>query len=720
MNLPVKKLMHIKNILSYTLITSLVLTFFCPVDVHASGCSSYDSCIVKQEFYQEQKGGGEDPSFTAIKDQLPPGTPYRNKNNLPFNYKLWHDKGIVVYGNYSSVPNNDFVPATQYYESGVRKVVQNSGYYKDSIGRKGEYRFHGYDVNGNKYTNVNFVDDLNSGESLANKYWLYQPWDNPLTPEKTRPKEIGEYNWAAIENKDIDTQKWINATLAGWDIRNNRGPDGKINTAPSNQAYHYVYVMSTPTSTLPGEGRMWHRWSNDSTTYYQTFSIPAVKKNKNNVEVTIELLTPELELKFPENAPDDMNNTKKKLNFKVTATLKDESFHDNNVKRVTNYTRFDVDHWVINLKGVNNEQIKMIGQISWKDNKAWAEFEKELTIAKIKDLNKKYTVTADAYAVYVDGEESFPGSNIRAVDFEGRLFVPPKKEEPHSEPPPVIVDPKPNIPHPWFDIVKYPASDNTDMSTVATREVYINGQKVDDDLFFSGNYVFGDGNHGLKRIDIYYTSLDGYPAEVTRWVYIYPTKPRAQFSFSGTYKQNRKMTLTETSNSANDEFVISHYPINKYEWTFKTIEGDESSLKMRDISQVYKELMYKEPGTYQVELVVTNTLGRRSDPYILTFQILEDTPPAVICNLNYNVVSRGETISAYAYEAVSTDVDTIASNRVEIYYDSDNDDECEELIATFDSITEFPAFTPTELGNYKIVNTVKEEFGEDTLEEFIT
>ncbi|HHW47036.1 MAG TPA: hypothetical protein GXX14_00250, partial [Clostridiaceae bacterium] len=63
---------------------------------------------------------------------------------------------------------------------------------------------------------------------------------------------------------------------------------------------------------------------------------------------------------------------------------------------------------------------------------------------------------------------------------------------------------------------------------------------------------------------------------------------------------------------------------------------------------------------------------------------------------------------------------TVASNKVEVYYDSDNDEECEQLIATYDDIAEFPEFTPAKLGNYKFVNIVREEFGEETLEEFIT
>ena len=65
--------------------------------------------------------------FNSIKAQLPPNT-VEIKDGRPFNYKLWRDKSIVVYGDYSYVPSNlqNFKNAT--IENGV--VVQNKGYYR--------------------------------------------------------------------------------------------------------------------------------------------------------------------------------------------------------------------------------------------------------------------------------------------------------------------------------------------------------------------------------------------------------------------------------------------------------------------------------------------------------------------------------------------------------------------------------------------------------------
>ena len=52
------------------------------------------------------------------------------------------------------------------------------------------------------------------------------------------------------------------------------------------------------------------------------------------------------------------------------------------------------------------------------------------------------------------------------------------------------MEPKCVIPQKGFDIVKFDACDNTDMSGIQDRRVLINGTEVDDEQFFSGNYVF--------------------------------------------------------------------------------------------------------------------------------------------------------------------------------------------------------------------------------------
>jgi len=130
--------------------------------------------------------------------------------------------------------------------------------------------------------------------------------------------------------------------------------------------------------------------------------------------------------------------------------------------------------------------------------------------------------------------------------------------------------------------------------------------------------------------------------------------------------------------------------------------------------------MYKKPGSYEIELTVTNSLGRVSDPYVFDFEIFPDYQPAVEIDLNNSVIARNEKVGAWNYNAVSTDNDIISSNTIELWYDSNNDGTYDQLLNTYDGKNDFPEFTPTKLGKYKFVDKVVESFGEETLPEFIT
>lgn len=668
--------------------------------------------------------------FDSIKGQLPIGTTKLNKDGWELNYKIWHDKHIVVYGSWDRVPSNHFKEGTQNTVNGQPSVDDDGGYYVkkiDGIDRRGEYRYHGFDIDGNKYTNINFINDANSNRGLSEKSWLYKPWKNDLLigrPEKPYIESL--FNVAADLN-DTKTQEWINKTVTSnqFNIIHGLDENGSICTNTQIQKfYNFVHVMSTPTSILPGEGRMWHRTYESKKIYYQTFSVPAVKKTPNIVTTTVTLVTPALdELEVDEDAPLDRQNDIIEVKVKVAAVLDDGAIYNNEVKRITHYSRYDVKKWSITLKGNQNEVIPISGSISTSDTQAKAEayFIKRFSVAQaiaIRKSTNAYTFAGTARAIYQD-DGFVEDSDGLPIGF-GKISPPPSPAYEVTETSETIT-PDPRVPLQGFDIVEFPASDHSDMSKFSDRAVYINGVPVDDDLFFSGNYLFGDGKDGMKRITIRYTGNGPEPLtyEVVKWAYIYPTKPNAQFLIGGSYKQNRKITFTDTSNSGNIQFVLDHYPIVSYRWRFTTIQGDDGSRKPGSNTNTYKEFIFKTPGTYEAELTVTNALGRESDPYVVTFEVLPDHPAAVICNLNNSAVGRGEEVSACFYDAVSVDGDMIASNKVELFYDSDNNGTCEQLLQTWDNVTEYPKYTPIRLGNYKFVNTVREEFGEPTLPQYI-
>jgi hypothetical protein len=336
-----------------------------------------------------------------------------------------------------------------------------------------------------------------------------------------------------------------------------------------------------------------------------------------------------------------------------------------------------------------------------------------MTKGQIKSLNgDEINFRATARCIYFD-ERYDEGSSSGNADFSIKEYIIEKKV-------PFLMEPKCDIPQKGFDIVKFDACDNTDMNGIAERKVLINGIEVDDVEFFSGNYVFGIGQDGLKKIDVFYTDNEGKTAFHTAWAYIYDTKPTAQFRLSGTYKQNRKLTVSDISSIGGCEIVNSAYPISSYTWEFRAVSGNQQSIKKKDISVTQKDLLFKTPGSYEVELIVKNSLGRVSDPYVVRFEIFPDYEPALEIDLDNSVISRLETIGAWNYNACSTDNDIVSKNTIELWYDSNNDGTYDKLLETYDGSKGFPEFHPAGLGRYKFVNTLEESFGEDTIKEFIT
>jgi len=856
-------------------ISILVSVFSVPVVYAADESIMYYEKGFSPEFYDVSNKD----IFDSIKSELPAGTQPSitvKGNIMPFNYRLWFAKHIIVYGNYAMVPGNDF-KAESDSPYGV-------GYYSRG-GKRGEYRYHGFDVSGNYYSNTWWTIDTKPDPNINDNRWIYRPWASPY-----RLVEESDYNAAAeypISEEDYKTRNWINrpitkpSDVTGEPVvltfENIIAPSG---VTPERLAHRIVHIMSPPTILYPGEGKAWHI-GKDGVIYYRTFTLDKLDhadKEMTNVVAEIEILTPKEKLKvydFGKQNTTEYLESEISVDVELTGILKDEEYYNDPVKKVVRYTRDDIKDWTMTLNATNNRLVqdniksvdynkgKAVFTLKYKvktilsqktdtlngdakvnflnnvSNNANASTTLEFDIIKVEPppqvKDKEMTpVTAklepimfpQELIIYDYGEkntneylnstiyvpvrvtgtlmdesfynnpeerekrynrddihswimgvngEVFPGIQSDSINknkgegvitlaftrrdilnnptltFTGyaeSLFTdskksrgdatgsvtftviqaPPEEEPPilglpelppEPPPPPVIVQPKPNVPEIGFDIVPFIATDETDMEQVALREVYINGEQVDDKEFFSGNYIFGDGNDGMKKIDIIYESIDGIISTATEWAYIYSTKPTAQFKIEGTFKENRKMTVTENCEEGNISIVLDRYPIVSYQWKLTAVDASSSSLKVRTpTSSRYREFLCKEPGLYRVELTVTNTLGRISDPYVLDFVIYEDTPPAIELNIWNGVLTRGEQLSL-SYSTRSVDGDTIAVKTLQIYYDSDNDGVCDQLVKTFE-YGDFTGYAPNKLGKYKIVATATEEFGQDTLSEFVT
>lgn len=692
-------------ILALVMILSMVIEFMPIVnaDLNALAHTTYIAC-------NEMEFSSNATKFAQIQSQLPIGTTLKNAKGLYFNYKLWHDKRIVVYGNHDSVVSNSFVLGSQ--DIGGNYNV-SAGYYRGTRGGitgAGEYRYHGQDLTGNNYTNINFKNDFPTTMGLSDKKWMYTPWAN-TSVTKDKPA-LSSFNQKA-QAGNAKAREWIGRTADAFTIGNAFDEVGKeLSTSKYSEKWNFIHVLTPPSATHPGEGRMWHNTNNQGLRY-QTLSIQPVIKQPTNIQLRLELLTPQSALNVTDTNDATAANSTVPVKVKVIATLQDEAYLNDPVEKVNHYTRNDIVSWAVTIGGST-----MTG-VSNSANIATKEYTINYKISDIRSRNFADTIYATAYTTYIDTKNSTTATASLPISFTKKPAPPPPSPIPFPLPPKMIAL-MPNIPDRWYDIVEFPSSDSTDLTDVVSREVFINGSPIDADQFFSGKYIFGEDKVGLNHISMKWTTSDGQELEATRWTVIYSTKPNAEYRLTGSYIENRKMTASDNSVNSNLDFVISRYPIIDYKWSFRELTGETDNLKTKEISTTIKDFLCKKPGTYEIELVVTNALGRKSNPYIVTFTILNDYHAAVICNLNNSVLARNESITTYAYEVVSTDGDIIASNIVELWYDSDNNGAYDQLLNTWYNITTFPTYTPTKLGKYKFVNKVAEEFGHPTIPEFIT
>lgn len=283
-----------------------------------------------------------------------------------------------------------------------------------------------------------------------------------------------------------------------------------------------------------------------------------------------------------------------------------------------------------------------------------------------------------------------------------------------------IVEIDVSLPRKAFDVINYKPYDNTDLTECKDKWVLVDGQYVDYDYFFSGNYKFGkitsNNNTELSLVEIHYISTDDIPSFTKQWVTVYNTTPKVQLKLSGTTRENRKITITNTSEQANDPYLLQYYPIT-YTWNYIALDGTDSNRRMKDFGDSYKELLYKKEGMYRVRITGRNSLGY-SDTYDLDFIITKDLEPAVELHIWNSTLTRGETFTIH-HSVSSTEGDVITENILEIWHDSNNDGDYDTLLDTMNAV-DFTDYTPSKLGKYKLVNKVKEGFGQETISEFIT
>ncbi|WP_432409480.1 Athe_2463 domain-containing protein [Wukongibacter sp. M2B1] len=181
---------------------------------------------------------------------------------------------------------------------------------------------------------------------------------------------------------------------------------------------------------------------------------------------------------------------------------------------------------------------------------------------------------------------------------------------------------------------------------------------------------------------------------------------------SGNKKENRKISL-DLSNSTVGAYYSIDWPNTKY--TFTPISGLSKSDIKYETSQKGIDILSKEEGLFDLRVDMKDTGGRVKSK-ILKVYVTPDIPPIVNNSVDKTITFRPEAIQ-FDSEMYSSDDDILQISWNKMYYDSDDDGNYEE--ETPIEVSE-GSLNFSEVGMYKIVGFAKEEFGQPTIEKFVT
>ncbi|WP_291633736.1 hypothetical protein [Clostridium sp.] len=273
---------------------------------------------------------------------------------------------------------------------------------------------------------------------------------------------------------------------------------------------------------------------------------------------------------------------------------------------------------------------------------------------------------------------------------------------------------------------------------------------------------------GIKQfgLTVYDTTGDGAYAEDETNV-IAPV-PYVIINTNGTLKENRKVTLDGiNSNSGSQRFELDW---TKAEWEITAVSGGAATdIKTATSYNGTKtmDFVFKKAGTYKAKLTLTNTYGI-SNTGENTFVIVEDKDPVADFTLAETILRDPDNPASNGlYQGTfkisdlskSEDADIIAKRAYFVTFDSDNDgnfneETCYIYDLSFNGTKQMPtnasnnlhwrpigmykdfklinidnmntgniqevSFDSTHVGKYLFDLVVKEEFGQTTIEQFIT
>ncbi|KYO67971.1 Athe_2463 domain-containing protein [Thermovenabulum gondwanense] len=174
----------------------------------------------------------------------------KNKNNKDINTWLFETRGLLVYGQPFALEERDY--------------------------RNGYYRFLGYTMYDDYYTNELFPDDVVTPGRFDQKNWVGNPWDKEyIFRGKTIP-------WNYFDNLIINGKPILRESIVKGMayFYADEGKFPKIGTPEYENAKNniewekYVHVFQPPTKYAWGVGIAWHQ-TNEGT-YYKTIPMAPI------------------------------------------------------------------------------------------------------------------------------------------------------------------------------------------------------------------------------------------------------------------------------------------------------------------------------------------------------------------------------------------------------------------------------------------------------------
>jgi len=657
--------------------------------------------LLFQVTFAESYDGGKvkiDPSnwstYKAIHGLGPEVTLTSNGRN--FNKEIFEEKGLVVYGDYSLISGNDF-------------KTKSGGYYAKN-GVAGEYRFHGYDLDGNKHSNIDFPKDADSGTAPEQKYWIYRPWRSESFGHNVFNKYIGEeaslYNkWAIAGDQSI--AKLINEGLPFKITETYEAPNGDKN--PIN----YMNVNTMPTTFSSGQGSLIHKSEFDKRPWYQSFPIAkAAGKNMIPVEAKIPSIT----------TIETASNGDVVLKVRVTGFLDDRAVWGDEQKMAGSYHRKELKSWEITLTdNITGKSITLPGTKSSAVD-GYADFEVKISQALyesrlLSDRSFKVNFIGTAKAIFGDlrsaqdfelAEKVVKGTEEVVIE-PNDIYVPPRPEPIEFE-----VDAPTQILDRWaFNLSLSVIND----SKAIDRYVELDGRQLseaEETSFLSGNYRFPIlGESKVYDYKIVYVHQNSDLYFYQGFVVVHDSIPYVSVRVTDPGKINRKVSATFDTSITNI-FVRQNSNVQIKSVTAVSKEGNQIYYGTNNSSLI--EFMQKQTGTVDLTVVVGNEYGDRVVKH--SIYAGEDHAPDIVAMIWNNYLSRADNLDLIA-EGASLDGDTVTSLKYDILYDENKDGVPEKSIKKGDFDATFN-FQPTQLGSYKIVFTAVEAFGQPTLPAYIT